>query len=128
MGYRSDVTIVFYPSAPANAGAVKLWFTENYPKADAVDEWDAQIEEHDDGTCVVRYESVKWHDGYSHPQAVMAALNKFREVFCSDDADETICLAHFEMAQVGEEITDIQTERTDYSEYRLDVHRTIHLN
>lgn len=122
MGYRSDVSIVFYTRKPDEVpfAAIKFWFDENYPRKEAVEEWGALIET-GDTWVLVTYEAVKWYNDYEHVQAVRGSLDSFTECFQSNDFDRT----GWELIEIGEETQDIQETRSDYCDYRLAVHRTI---
>lgn len=122
MGYRSNVTIAFYTRKPDElpGAAVKLWFDENYPVKAATDEWAAEIVKGDDW-ILVRYYDVKWYDGYEHIQEVQRAFDSFNECFDANDKD----LAAWEFARVGENEDDVETNRSDYCDYQVDVRREI---
>jgi len=128
MGYRSDVTIIFYARGTSNdAGRnaiLKLWFDENYPVMVAKDEWCAIIR-HKDDAIIVDYEDVKWYDGYVHPREVDAALKKFTETFNCDEPDSGYA---WEMMRIGEEDADIDSERSDYNDGLLYVSRQIRVD
>ena len=133
MGYRSDVKIVFYltsgthevPPTEDNPlvpfAALKFWFEETYPVAEAKDEWCASIDYGDD-YILVSYHDVKWYGGYEHVKTVDAAFEKFSEAFRSDERDHR---AQFEAVRVGEQDDDIERESSSYSDYRLCVERSI---
>jgi len=137
MGYRSEVKIVFYlthgtsetlDEANAKRGTttlpfpiLKLWFEENYPVREAKDEWCATIDYGDDH-ILLRYEDVKWYDGYEHPNKVSDAFESFSNAFRSDERDHT---AQYEFVRVGEDDDDIQRECSSYSDRRLFVERSI---
>ena len=128
MGYRSDVSIIFYARGNSNdAGRntlLKLWFDENYPVMEAKDEWQASIRQKDNA-IIVDYEDVKWYDGYEHPREVDAALKKFTETFnCEEDTTEFA----WEMLRIGEEDADIEADRSDYNDYLLYVSRQIRID
>lgn len=128
MGYRSDVKIVFYstkgthekPQPPLPSAALKLWFEENYPVAEA-EEWGATIE-HGDDYVLLTYTDVKWYDGYQHPNKVSDALELFSNTFRSDERDHR---AQYEMLRIGEQDDDVEAERSSYADHRLCVERSI---
>jgi len=128
MGYRSDVSIIFYARGNSNdAGRntlLKLWFDENYPHYVATTEWCATIR-HKDDAIVIDYDDVKWYEGYDHVQAVEAAIRKFDETFECDKEEGHY--AH-EFLRVGEEDTDIETERSDWNDHLLYVSRSIRVD
>lgn len=125
MGYRSEVTIVFY-SRGAGAipyPALKLWVDENYPVKEAVTEWEAKLETDEETYLMLTYDHVKWYDGYSHVTAVQRALGLFCETF--DEAGPEEAVAAYEFVRIGEETEDIQENRSDWSDYRLGVRREV---
>ena len=139
MGYRSDVKIVFYLTRgtidPYNAinaaltkdrptlpfAALKLWFDENYPVAEARDEWEAKID-YGDEHILVSYHDVKWYDTYEHPKAVESVFEKFSETFRSDERDHR---GQYEYVRIGEQDDDIEADRSSYADHRLCVERSI---
>lgn len=124
MGYRSRVTVVFYTRNDQTVppAAIKLWFDENYPHKMARDEWGAQIDyDPEHGWVMATYEDVKWYEGYVHPTEVRTAIEQFCDTFDAN-GDDTVA---FEMVRVGENIEDIEEQRSDYSDYRLGVSREI---
>jgi hypothetical protein len=125
MGYRSDVKLVFYTRKPDEVSftALKFWFDENYPIKDAEFDWGAKIESGDDWVTV-SYEDVKWYEGYNHPSAVDAALNKFDHTFDANDTDTVA----WEMVRVGEDPGDIEQRNSQYCDWRLGVSREIYFN
>jgi hypothetical protein len=123
MGYRSDVSIVFYSHDTEKLpfASLKLWFDENYPAKEAMTEWEAKIETGDD-YVLVTYQYVKWYPDSAHVVAVDTAFARFIETFDANDSDG---LASSEMVEVGEQVDDIQEARSDRCSYRLDVRREI---
>ena len=128
MGYRSDVSIIFYARGSSNdAGRnalLKLWFDENYPVAEAKGEWCATIR-HKEDAIIVDYEDVKWYGGYDHRKVVADTLDKFTDTFnCEEDSTEFA----WEMARIGEDDSDIEIDRSDYSDHLLYVSRSIRVD
>jgi hypothetical protein len=128
MGYRSDVTIIFYARGTSkDAGRdtlLKLWFEENYPVAEAKGEWCAAIR-HKFDAIIIEYEQVKWYEGYDHVQAVIAALRKFDDTF---DGFSPEALFSWELIRIGEDDTDIEVDRGEYSDHLLYVSRSIRVD
>lgn len=120
MGYRSDVTIAFYArqDKQKNFPLLKLWFDENYPKLDF-----GEVEEGHD-YIVVRYEGVKWYEGYADVDNVGRAVDLFAATFNVNEKDDFA----YETVRVGEELTDIEEHASAYTDYRLGVSRTIHFD
>jgi hypothetical protein len=130
MGYRSDVSVVFYTldAERMPLAALKLWFDENYPHEVAKAEWAAKIEEGDD-YLLVNYTDVKWYDDYTHPKEVDAALRRFTETFDAEDVvTEHGAPAAYDFVRIGEEVADIDTDRSGWTNYRLDVKREIYFD
>ena len=135
MGYRSDIKIVFYltkgchetPPTEDNPlvpfAALKFWFEETYPVAEAKDEWCAEID-YGEGLdhILVSYTDVKWYPSYEHVMAVEAAFEKFSEAFRSNERDHR---AQYELVRIGEEDEDVERECSDYADRRLFVERSI---
>lgn len=125
MGYRSDLTLVFYARGNSNdAGenaVLKLWFDENYPVRDAKDEWCATIRQKDNA-IIVDYEDVKWYENYDHMKQVAEARANFNETFKCDEPDTRHA---WEMLRIGEEDNDIEADRSDYNDHLLYVSRQI---
>ena len=122
MGYRSDVSIVFYTRKyeVVPFAVLKLWFDENYPYKEAMTEWEAKVETGDDW-IMVTYESVKWYDGATHVEVVGRAMRSFIDTFEANDKDNVA----FEHVRIGEEMDDIEDTHTAYCDWRLGVQRTI---
>ena len=127
MGYRSDVSIIFYARGSSNDASanatLKFWFDETYPVREA-EEWGATIRKRDNA-IVVDYEDVKWYESYEHVIAVELAIRKFDETFRCGDEDGQY--AH-EFLRVGEDDTDIEVERSDWNDHLLYVSRAIRVD
>lgn len=125
MGYRSDLTLVFYARGNSNdAGEnalLKLWFDENYPVQDAKDAWCATIR-YKDNAIIVDYEDVKWYDNYDHMKQVANARANFNETF---NCDEENARYAWEMLRIGEEDNDIERDSSSYADYRINVERSM---
>ena len=123
MGYRSDVSIVFYTRKPDVVPfiALKVWFDENYPIREAMDEWHASLERVNDTFLLVTYKDVKWYDGYKHVGAVNEAILKFTETFNAHDTDNVA----YEFVRIGEETHDIDEDSSLWCDYVLHVRREI---
>jgi hypothetical protein len=126
MGYRSDVSIIFYARGqdnPMHNAALKFWFDETYPVREA-EEWGATIRQKN-GAILVDYEDVKWYESYGHVMAVDAAILKFDETFECDKEENRYA---YEFLRVGEDDTDIDVERSDWNDHLLYVSRQIHVD
>lgn len=128
MGFRSDVSIIFYARGNSNDAShnaiLKLWFDENYPVREAKGEWCALIRRKDNA-IIVDYDDVKWYSDHAHPREVDAAIKKFSDTFNCDEPD---CLFAWEMMRIGEEDSDIDSERSDFNDHLLYVSRSIRVD
>ena len=131
MGYRSEVTFVFYTrhQEVVPFAALKLWFDENYPHKEATTEWEAKIEtggynDSPEDWIMVTYQDVKWYQGYTHVEAVDRAMRRFIDTFEANDKDNVA----FEHIRIGEEPDDIEEVRTAYCDYRLGVRREVYFD
>jgi len=136
MGYRSDVHILFYvgnrwvkdpvgklppetipigPFAP-----IKLWFDENFPKHDY-----ATVEV-GKNYVYVRYEDVKWYEGYEDVEAVNKATASFDECFNTDAYEGMTGM--WEMVRLGENDDDLERGGSAHHDWRLDVRRKVVLD
>jgi hypothetical protein len=122
MGYRSEVTAVFYTAEKDEWPLLKLFVEENFPK-DLADCLRAECEE----SCntwgfVFSVSDYKWYDSYPEVQA----FNEFEEKFkslqkCVDGA--WAC----EFARIGEDYTDIENRSSNHADYILRVIRNIEI-
>ena len=127
MGYRSEVTVVFYSRGKGAIPypALKLWVDENYPAKEAVTEWDAKLETDGETYIMLTYEDVKWYSGYTHVSAVNTAFVRFADTF---DAGPDEATAAYECVRIGEETEDIEEYRSGWSDYRLGVKREVYFD
>lgn len=111
MGYRSDVVFAFYPGE-----AVRDWVDQHWPKA-----W-CEVEDEDD-LVLVRYTDVKWYEHFDFVKDAKAAAEAFERVFASDDDEKA--RAHWEMARIGEDESDVERDGSSFREFRLSIRRGI---
>lgn len=121
MGYRSDVDVVFYTLNREKLpyAVIKLWFDENYPKHPKPNTDEIT---HGEDYIRVSYRQWKWYDGYEEVRAVKEAIENFENAFRTDDSGTD---AAYEMAEVGENVEDIQIGGSAYQTFRLNVNREI---
>lgn len=134
MGYRSDVSYLFYTGTrvvweangantrePRGSFALlKLWFDENYPKHEY-----AEITEGED-YIRVQYHDVKWYEGYEEVEAVKKAVESFDKCFNTDNHDQMTGM--WEMVRIGENDDDVERSGSEHHEWRLTVRREITLD
>lgn len=127
MGYRSDVTIAFYPSYKDGVDftALKLWVEENYPLQEAVRECGATVEYNEDANYIhISYADVKWYADYPHTKKTDAALVKLEKDFPYVD-EGVLPRAHWEMMRIGEDYNDTDYVASGYAENRLNLTRKV---
>jgi len=146
MGYRSEVDIVFYvPNDSETAyGLLKLWFDENYPHAEAKDEWCATIQYDEENLAIlVSYQDVKWYDSYEHPQAVEKAFEDIDTLLDhqhltavaqgltpvkEDNPDITPFNVAWEFVTLGEEDNDTEMRMSANADYVIAVNRSTEIS
>ncbi len=109
MGYRSDVTIIFYARGNSNdAGenaVLKLWFDENYPHYVATSEWCATIRQKDNA-IIVKYRETRRYNiaipfmkgGYTSNVGGNFLANR-EQPKCSQSATAAIARPHSPLLQ-----------------------------
>lgn len=134
MGYRSDVSYLFYTGTHLVKGAdgthtrepigsfaaVKLWFDENFPKHEY-----AEVTEGED-YIRVKYYDVKWYEGYDDVLAVNKAIESFEKCFNTDDYEQMAGL--WEYVRIGESDDDVERGGSEHHDWRLNVRREITLD
>lgn len=122
MGYRSDITAIFYSHKPEDYAAIKLWVQENILNLEIVKEC-ADVAFHEDrDTIEVSFQAIKWYDNYIGVQAFENATVRFQELF---DAEDSVVRGAFEMAVVGEDLADVTHAASASAEYYLYIRREI---
>lgn len=127
MGYRSDLTAIFYPQRPENYAAIKLWVQENVLNLGVVRE-SAEVNFHEGNrykdTIEIKFESIKWYDDFPDVVAFEKALVDFGELFDSEDSGVCGC---YELAEIGEDLADLRHEHSPSAEWYLGIRRAIEL-
>lgn len=116
MGYRSEITAVFYARGADEWPLIKLFFAENFPK-----DWVENLEEvhhRDRSGFVFRVSDYKWYDSYPEVQA----FEEFERLFqAMDKCDDGTWACEF--ARIGEDYTDITYVSSDHADYVLEIKR-----
>ena len=123
MGYRSEITAVFYTNKKDEWPLLKLFVDENFPK-DLADCLEARCEEpRKRWGFMFRVDDYKWYESYPEVQA----FNEFEERFTGMEkcVDGTWA---FEFARIGEDYTDIENRSSDYADYVLSIVRSVDVN
>ena len=123
MGYRSDITAVFYTCKKDEWPLLKLFVDENFPKdlAECLEEKSEEPRKR--WGFMFRVDDYKWYESYPEVQA----FNEFEERFKSMQkcVDGTWA---FEFARIGEDYTDIENRSSDYADYVLNIARSVDVN
>jgi hypothetical protein len=123
MGYRSEITAVFYTNEGDEWPLLKLFVSENFPK-DFENCLREECEEpRNRWGFVFRVDDYKWYDSYPEVQA----FNEFEEKFktmqkCREGAWSC------EFARIGEDYNDIENNSSDHADYVLRVERRIEID
>ena len=123
MGYRSEVTAIFYCHNQDDYPSMKLFIDENIG---GTFEEDLTEEESNNRKYIKFYlEDVKWYDSYSD----VIQFNKFIEAFVElADDDESKLTWAYEFVRFGEELNDIEITESDGAENVLHIYRGVDLN
>ena len=124
MGYRSDVTIIMYPSEghKDKFAALKLYVDENLPDEFAV------IGEGYDRYLHCFIDGRKWYDGYDGVQQYNKAFSEWEDMFKDEEEPEDAPLFHYEFMRIGEEWDDVDYHCSDGSDNLLDLSREVFIN
>ena len=123
MGYRSELTAIFYCHNQDDYPSMKLFVEENIGGAFKED---LTEEELNDRKYIKFYlEDVKWYDSY--PDVIQ--FNEFIEAFVelADDAESKLTWA-YEFVRFGEELNDIEVTESDGANNVMSIHRYVDLN
>jgi hypothetical protein len=123
MGYRSDVTAIFYCHNKDDYAPMKLFIDENI--GDTFKE-DLTEEESNERKYIKFYlEDVKWYDSYTD----VIQFNKFIKAFVElADDDESKLTWAYEFVRFGEELNDIEVTESDGSNNVMSIHRYVDVN
>ena len=130
MGYRSDVTMIMYPSADHRDkfALLKLYVDENLP-----DEFKV-IGEGNGGYLYCYIEGVKWYDSYEEVQKYTKAFNEWDEMFADPDdpsAKEGLQadpIFHYEFMRIGEDYEDVEYHQSYGADHALNMSREIYID
>ena len=147
MGYRSDITAVFYtmqghsplktPEENEQAGlrniaTLDMYMRENFPEA--------LKEEGADGDGLRRLAhggrviweliltNVKWYDTYDDVKAFEVFWNRFVDIADTAEEDDEPVAWACEFIRIGENMEDIEERSSTDSDWLLQVNRTIERN
>ena len=123
MGYRSEVTAIFYCHNQDDYPSMKLFVEENIG---GTFKEDLTEEESNDRKYIKFYlEDVKWYDSY--PDVIQ--FNEFIKAFVElADDDESKLTWAYEFVRFGEELNDIEVTESDGANNVMSIHRYVDLN
>ena len=123
MGYRSNVCAIFYARKPEHYPAIKLFVEENFP---AVDDYELFTKTEHPEKLMLEYraEDVKWYDSFKIVQDTEAFLNKFEEMFDSEDSE---IKGAYEFARIGEDMEDNDRRDSHSTDYFLGINREFYI-
>jgi hypothetical protein len=122
MGYRSEITAVFYTNKKDEWPLLKLFVDENFPK-DLANCLQVECEEkRGRWGFVFRVDDYKWYESYPEVQE----FNEFEDRFSGMEK----CIEGTwacEFARIGEETNDIEERSSNHADYILRVIRHIEI-
>ena len=124
MGYRSDVTAIFY-APEKDWPVVKLWLDENRPNS-IISE--GEFNEYSNGRhgvkgYYVEWDSVKWYDSYSDVQDFNSFVSNYITLFCA--IKEGKINGCYEFVRIGENYEDIEVQREGDYNFVLEINRSV---
>lgn len=122
MGYRSDVTAVFYVSKAEHLPVLKLWLSENFP----MDLFDEHIRWFNRG-MILEEQGIKWYQDYDEIKAFNSSVEKYYGLMNmgAEDGDDPPKFS-YEFVRIGENYDDIETDyQGEHCEYLLGVDRSV---
>ena len=125
MGYRSDVTIIAYPSIDHRDkfAVLKLYIDENLP-----DQFEV-IGEGDRRYLHCNIEGRKWYDSYEEVDAYNKAFSEWEEMFADDgDPRHEESMFHYEFMRIGEEYEDVEYHSSYGADHALNMSREVYID
>ena len=127
MGYRSDVTMIMYPSADHRDkfAALKLYVDENLP-----DEFEV-IGEGDRRYLHCHIEGVKWYNSYEEVDKYNKLFSEWDGMFTDPDPDPTQdheSMFHYEFIRIGEAYEDVEYHQSYGADHVLNMSREVYID
>ena len=119
MGYRSNVTAIFY-AEEKDWPVIKLWLDENRPDSIIHEEDFKGYQRGNLRGYYLEYEDVKWYDIYPDMQDFNSYASKYIVLFCNEGST-----AAYEFVRIGENYEDIEVQREGEYPYVLEVERKV---
>jgi hypothetical protein len=126
MGYRSDITAVFYVSKVEHLPLLKLWLSENFP----MDKFHEGIRWFNRG-MIFEESDTKWYEDYDEVKAFNKAADNFKDLIVgfNNSSVEDQPMFCYEFVRIGENYEDIETDHCgDHCEFILNVYRSVSID
>ena len=124
MGYRSDVTIIAYPSI-GNAdkfALLKLYVDENLPdKFEVIGEGDKRYLH-----CFI--DGVKWYAGYEDVDVYSRMFDEWDKLFIDGEDPHGESVFNYEFMRVGEEYEDVEYHSNYGADHALNLSREVYID
>ena len=108
MGYRSNVTAVFY-TTKEKWPVLKLYIDEHFPE-----EFKGYLTIQGERAYVFKLDNVKWYDSYPEVQAFQRFVSNFLEF---DKGGEDSTQWAYEFLRIGEDSNDVEETYSNSAEY-----------
>ena len=118
MGYKSDVTAVFY-TTKEKFPVMKLYVDENFPEGFKED-----LTVQGERAYVFQLDDVKWYDSFID----VASFNVFVKNFLKFANAQGEPNWHYEFMRIGEDANDVETYCSDSAEGVLNLFRSVNVN
>ena len=119
MGYRSNVTAIFY-AEEKDWPVIKLWLDENRPNSIIGEDDFKGYQRGSLRGYYIEYDDVKWYDTYPNMQDFNSYASKYIVLFCNEGST-----AAYEFVRIGENYEDIEVDRNGDHHYVLRPERTV---
>ena len=130
MGYRSDVTMIMYPSADHRDkfAALKLYVDENLP-----DEFKV-VGEGDRRYLHCYIDGVKWYDSYEEVDTYSKLFSEWDEMFADPDDPsakkgwQADTIFQYEFLRIGEDYEDVEYHQSYGADHALNMSREVYID
>ena len=130
MGYRSDVTMIMYPSADHRDkfAALKLYVDENLP-----DEFKV-VGEGDRRYLHCYIDGVKWYDSYEEVDTYSKLFSEWDEMFADTDDPsakkgwQADTIFQYEFLRIGEDYEDVEYHQSYGADHVLNMSREVYID
>jgi len=125
MGYRSEVTAVFYCHKPEDYPTMKLFIDENIKSQWVKESFKEDEKTNGDKYILFQADDVKWYDTYEDVIEFNEMIEQFKELADKDGSELTWA---YEFVRIGEELNDIEANESDGADNVLNISRVVDIN